>query len=108
MDVFKGTSSHTRPSPDLSGEVSKLIIMFIDTIFLLSFDLIHSRHLMGAISDWKTYLQQIYDSLKLVGWAQFAEYTMDLKSDYNRYVPCIAWRTHTQSSLHVRASQAMA
>ncbi|KAI5840553.1 hypothetical protein DFP73DRAFT_529212 [Morchella snyderi] len=58
---FQGVSFHTRPSPSLSGEVFRLIIKFIDTMFLLSsqksFDLIHSRHLTGAISGWKTYLK---------------------------------------------------
>lgn len=46
-----------------------------------SFDLIHIRHLTGAIQDWPALIKQAFQHVRPGGFIEFAEYEMDLYSD---------------------------
>lgn len=52
-----------------------------------SFDLIHIRHLSGAIKDWESLYAEAYKHCKPGGWIDIAEYEMDLVSDDNTLPP---------------------
>ncbi|KAH0612473.1 uncharacterized protein H6S33_008853 [Morchella sextelata] len=45
------------------------------------FDLIHIRHLSGAIKDWEILYTEAYKHCKPGGWIDIAEYEMDIFSD---------------------------
>lgn len=67
-----------------------------------SFDFIHSRHLSGALADWREYIKQVYSTLKPGGWMQLSEYATDVTSDDNSYPKECAIRTY----LHLMNSAA--
>lgn len=46
-----------------------------------SFDLIHIRHLMGAIQDWRQFIAEAFKFVKPGGYIEVAEYEMKLFSD---------------------------
>ncbi|KAH8155419.1 uncharacterized protein LAJ45_00429 [Morchella importuna] len=50
-----------------------------------SFDMIHIRHLSGAIKDWDALLKEVYKNLKPGGWVDLSEYDMHLFSDDGTY-----------------------
>ncbi|KAI5838204.1 S-adenosyl-L-methionine-dependent methyltransferase [Morchella snyderi] len=48
-----------------------------------SFDLVHIRHMGGAIKDWNVLMKQAYRVCKPGGWIDCAEYEMDIFCDDN-------------------------
>ncbi|KAH0607954.1 uncharacterized protein H6S33_002006 [Morchella sextelata] len=48
-----------------------------------SFDLVHIRHLNGAIKDWPKLIKEAFRCIKPGGWIELAEYELFLHSDDN-------------------------
>jgi len=52
-----------------------------------SFDLIHIRHMTGAIQNWEKLIKQAYDHLKPGGYLEIKEYEMQLYCDDDSLKP---------------------